>query len=253
MTKFVRFLNELREERWGTVSEKGYFKEIEGDIFTQFIITDKIVEPDKVKILPPVMPTKIVAVGLNYKEHAKELNMPIPDEPIIFIKPATAVIGHLDKIIYPEQSKQVDYEAELALIIKNKVRNLSEDEVFPNILGYTCLNDVTARDLQKKDGQWTRAKSFDTFAPIGPYIETDIKPDNVNIKLYLNDELKQSSNTSDFIFDVKTLVIFISKIMTLNRGDIITTGTPKGVGPIHKGDKVEVEIENIGRLINFVE
>ncbi len=252
MAKFVRFLNEQKEERWGTVSEKGYFREIEGDIFTQFFITDKIIESDKVKILPPVVPSKIIAVGLNYKEHAKELNMPVPEEPIIFIKPATAVIGHLDKIIYPEQSKQVDYEAELALIIKNKVKNLSEDEVFPNILGYTCLNDVTARDLQKKDGQWTRAKSFDTFAPIGPYIETDLNPDNVNIKLYLNDELKQSSST-DFIFDIKTLVIFISKIMTLNRGDIITTGTPKGVGSMKKGDKVEVEIENIGRLINFVE
>lgn len=253
MAKFVRFLTEHGEERWGTVSDKGYFKEIEGDIFTQFFITDKVIEPEKVKILPPVMPSKIVAVGLNYKEHAKELNMPIPDEPIIFIKPSTTVIGHKDKIIYPEQSKQVDYEAELALIVKNTVKNLSAEDVFTNILGYTCLNDVTARDLQKKDGQWTRAKSFDTFAPIGPYIETDLNPDNVDIKLYLNDELKQSSNTSDFIFNVKTLVIFISGIMTLNRGDIITTGTPKGVGPLKRGDKVEVEIQDIGRLTNFVE
>lgn len=252
MAKFVRFLNERKEERWGVVSEKGYFKEIEGDIFTQFLITDKIVEPEKVKILPPASPTKIVAVGLNYKEHAKELNMQIPDDPIIFIKPSTAVIGHMENIIYPEQCRQLDYEAELALIIKNTIKNVSEDEIKQNILGYTCLNDVTARDLQKKDGQWTRAKSFDTFAPVGPFIETDLNPDNVNIKLYLNGELKQSANTSDFIFDIKTLVVFISRIMTLNRGDIITTGTPKGVGPMKRGDKVEVEIENIGRLVNFV-
>lgn len=253
MAKFVRFLNSRGEERWGVVSSNGYFKEIEGDIYSQYQITDIIVEPEKVKILPPVNPTKIVAVGLNYKDHAKELNMQIPDEPIIFIKPSTTVIGHMDKIIYPEQSQQVDYEAELAVIIKNKIKNLAPDEFSQNILGYTCLNDVTARDLQRKDGQWTRAKSFDTFAPIGPFVETELDPDNLSIKLFLNGELKQSSNTSNFIFDVKTLVIFISKIMTLNRGDVITTGTPAGVGPIKKGDRIEIEIEKIGRLINFVE
>ena len=198
-------------------------------------------------------PTKIVAVGLNYKKHAHELNMQIPEEPIIFLKPATSIIGHLDKIIYPAQSKQVDYEAELAIVIKDKTRNILPAEAKKHILGYTCLNDVTARDLQKKDGQWTRAKSFDTFCPIGPYIEDDLDTADLKIELLLNGKIKQSSSTKDFIFDIDYIVSFVSQIMTLYPGDIITTGTPEGVGPMQIGDKVEVRIEGIGSLINYVE
>lgn len=252
MIKFVKYKTQDGSEHFGLLNNESNFIEIEGDIFTSYKITNKIIYPEEVKILPPVVPSKIIAVGLNYKDHAKELGMDLFDEPIIFIKTTNTVIGHLDYIIYPEMSKQVDYEAELAIIIKNNIKNIEEDLVEANILGYTCLNDVTARDLQKKDGQWTRAKCFDTFAPIGPYFTKDINPDNVNIKLYLNGELKQNSNTSNFIFKTKKLVSFISKIMTLNRGDIITTGTPPGVGPMKKGDKVEVEIENIGKLTNFI-
>jgi 2-keto-4-pentenoate hydratase/2-oxohepta-3-ene-1,7-dioic acid hydratase in catechol pathway len=158
----------------------------------------------------------------------------------------------MDEIFYPEMSKRVDYEAELAIIIKNTVRNIPEDMVDVNVLGYTCFNDVTARDLQTKDGQWTRAKSFDTFAPMGPYIARDINPDRLDIKLYLNGELKQSSNTSKLFFKARKLVSFISKIMTLNRGDVIATGTPGGIGAMQRGDKVEVEIGEIGKLINYV-
>lgn len=252
MIKFVKYKTQDGNEHFGLLNKEENFIEIVGDVFTSYKVTDKIVNPAEVKIIPPVLPSKIVAVGLNYKDHAKELGMKLPDEPIIFIKTSNTVIGHLDNIIYPEMSNQVDYEAELAIIIKNTIKNLDEDLVDANILGYTCLNDITARDLQKKDGQWTRAKCFDTFAPIGPYFTKDINPDKTGIKLYLNEEIKQNSNTSNFIFKTKKIVSFVSKIMTLNRGDIITTGTPAGIGTLKKGDKVEVEIENIGKLTNFV-
>ena len=197
-------------------------------------------------------PTKIVCVGLNYKDHAKELNMPLPDEPILFIKPITALIGPEENIIYPKQSGRVDYEAELAIVIKDKCKNLEPGQAKDHIEGYTCLNDITARDLQKKDGQWTRAKSFDTFCPVGPKIVKDINPNNVKIQSFLNGEIKQNSNTKNFIFKVEELVSFISKIMTLNPGDIIATGTPAGIGPMKKGDKIEIKIEGIGSLINYI-
>tara|TARA_Y100000310_G_C20474866_1_gene711901 strand:- start:46 stop:678 length:633 start_codon:yes stop_codon:yes gene_type:complete len=200
-------------------------------------------------------PSKIVCVGLNYHCHAKELSMNTPRHPIIFIKPTTTIIGPGEKIIYPKISKRVDYEAELALIIKKKAKNIEEKEVRNYIEGFTCLNDVTARDLQKLDQQWTRAKSFDTFCPIGPKIVKWTKgfnPNNLKIQAILNNKVVQSSNTSNFIFKVEKIVSFISKVMTLNRGDIITTGTPKGIGPMKKGDKIEVKIEGIGTLTNHV-
>jgi 2-keto-4-pentenoate hydratase/2-oxohepta-3-ene-1,7-dioic acid hydratase in catechol pathway len=239
--------------KWGMVNNNNEFLELTGDVFTNYNITKKILNADEVKILAPVMPSKIIAAGLNYRKHSDEMNMKLPDEPVIFLKPGTAVIGHMDKIIYPEGATRVDYEAELAIVIKEKCRNLSEDEVDKYILGYTCLNDVTERDMQKKDGQWTRAKSFDTFAPIGPYIVQGIDPDNQDVKLYLNGEIKQDSNTNQFIFNTKKLVSFISKVMTLLPGDVISTGTPEGVGPMERGDRVEVEVGEIGKLINIVE
>ena len=197
-------------------------------------------------------PTKIICVGLNYHCHAKELGMNTPHHPIIFLKPATTLIGPGENIIYPKMSKRVDYEAELAVIIKNKTRNIKEKDVMKNIEGFTCLNDVTARDLQKIDGQWTRAKSFDTFCPVGPKIVKDIEPNNVKIQSFLNGEIKQDSSTSNLIFKVEELVSFISKIMTLMPGDIIATGTPKGIGPMKKGDTIEIKIEGIGTLRNYV-
>jgi len=198
-------------------------------------------------------PSKIIALGLNYIDHAKELNMKIPDEPIIFLKPPSAVIGHLEKIIYPEGVKELHYEAELAIVVKKRAKNVPPEDAYKYILGYTCFNDVTARDIQRKDIQWTRAKSFDTFCPVGPEIVSNIDPSNLKIEAYLNDKLVQSSNTKNMIFKVPEIFSFISKIMTLEEGDIIATGTPPGVGPMKKGDKIEIRIEKIGSLINFVE
>jgi 2-keto-4-pentenoate hydratase/2-oxohepta-3-ene-1,7-dioic acid hydratase in catechol pathway len=252
MIKFVRYSIEDSVPQWGIMNNEGNITDIEGDIYTQYKVMPNVIESSRVRILPPTDPSKIVCVGLNYTDHAKEMKMEKPAEPVIFLKPPSAVIGHKDEIIYPDMASRVDYEAELAIVIKNTIKDIPEDEVDIHILGYTCLNDVTARDLQKTDGQWTRAKSFDTFAPFGPYIVRDINPDRQDIKLYLNGELKQDSNTSKFIFKTKKLVSFISKIMTLNRGDIISTGTPAGIGPMNRGDKVEVEIGEIGRLTNFV-
>lgn len=205
------------------------------------------------KFLSPVLPGKVVAVGLNYRDHAEELGLNLPKEPVLFMKPATSVIGPLDDIIYPWQSKRVDYEAELAVVISKDCRNVRAANASDVILGYTCLNDVTARDLQEADGQWTRAKSFDTFAPIGPWIETGIAdPHCLAITSRLNGEIKQSSNTKNLIFSVFELVEFISGIMTLNRGDVIATGTPSGIGPMNPGDEIEIELEGIGVLKNQV-
>jgi 2-keto-4-pentenoate hydratase/2-oxohepta-3-ene-1,7-dioic acid hydratase in catechol pathway len=199
-----------------------------------------------------VNPTKIIAVGLNYRDHAKELQMDIPNHPLIFMKPSTSVIGDGDAIILPPQTKELHYEGELAVIIKEKVNNVAKHEASRFIAGYTCANDVTARDLQRIDGQWTRAKSFDTFCPLGPRIISDIDPKNLRIETRVNGVTKQSSNTKNMVFDVFELVSFISEIMTLLPGDIIITGTPPGVGEIGVGDTVEVEIEGIGILTNTV-
>jgi 2-keto-4-pentenoate hydratase/2-oxohepta-3-ene-1,7-dioic acid hydratase in catechol pathway len=199
-----------------------------------------------------VSPSKIVCVGLNYKEHAKELGMRLPKEPIIFLKPPTSLIGDSDSIVYPKGVRRLDYEAELAFVIKKHAKNVKENRADRYIAGYACFNDVNARDLQRRDIQWTRAKSFDTFSPVGPRITKDINPFGVGIRLYKNGVLKQASNTRDQIFSPYRLLNFISHIMLLMPGDIIATGTPKGVGPMHVGDVVEVVIDGIGTLRNKV-
>ncbi|QJA06398.1 DUF2437 domain-containing protein [Thermosulfurimonas marina] len=206
----------------------------------------------EVRLLAPTVPTKIVAVGLNYRDHAEELGMALPEEPLIFLKPPSAVVGPEDRILLPPGVGRVDYEAELAVIIGKTARRVSPEKAREYILGYTCFNDVTARDLQKKDGQWTRAKSFDTFAPIGPWIETELDPDRVRVRAYLNGKVVQDSSTENLLFSVSRLVSFVSHIMTLYPGDVIATGTPPGVGPLSPGDVVEIEVEGIGRLVNFV-
>jgi len=199
-----------------------------------------------------IKPSKIVCVGLNYIDHAKELKFDIPKYPLIFLKPVSTIIYNGDKIVYPSQTKELHYEAELGVVIKDKIKSVSKEDALKHVLGFVCANDVTARDLQKLDGQWTRAKSFDTFCPIGPEIVSGIDPDNLGIKLYLNGEVKQSSNTANMIFKVDHLISYISSIMTLEAEDIIITGTPAGIGPMKVGDVVEVEIEGIGRLSNTV-
>lgn len=195
---------------------------------------------------------KIICVGLNYRDHAKELGMALPEEPVIFLKPETALIGPEEPIVYPAMSRQVDYEAELAVVIGRQARHVTPDEVGRYIAGFTCFNDVTARDLQKKDGQWTRAKSFDTFAPAGREVVSGVDPGDLLIECYVNGERKQASSTRNLIFPVPELVSFISRIMTLFPGDLIATGTPPGVGPLRPGDVVEVVIEGVGRLRNPV-
>ena len=249
--KYLRFFQK-GNIRYGLLEKDNIIREVVGDIFNNHENTENVYSLSEINFLPPCVPSKIIAVGLNYFDHANEVQMKIPDEPLIFMKPPSTLIAHNDNIIYPKMSKQLDYEAELAVIIKNRIKNIEPEDVSKNILGYTCFNDVTARDLQKKDGQWTRAKSFDTFAPIGPFISTDLNPDNLQIKLYKNGQLMQNSFTSNMIFKVDKIISFISKIMTLFPGDIIATGTPSGVGQLEEGDKVEVEIEGIGILKNNV-
>jgi 2-keto-4-pentenoate hydratase/2-oxohepta-3-ene-1,7-dioic acid hydratase in catechol pathway len=205
----------------------------------------------EVKLLAPCEPTKIVALGLNYRDHALEIGHPLPEEPLLFIKPSTAVIGPDEDIIYPAMSRQVDYEAELAVVIGRTCRHVKPEDFRDYVLGYTCINDVTARDLQRKDGQFTRSKSFDTFAPLGPWIETAIPdPDNLTVEAYLNGERRQHGNTRNMVFPVAAQVSFISRIMTLHPGDVIATGTPFGIGPMVPGDVVEIRVEGIGRLQN---
>jgi len=226
---------------------------IEGSIFADFTVGGEPVPLAGVQLLAPIGPSKIVAVGLNYKDHAMERGKPLPEEPLLFLKPSTAVIGPGEAIVYPHMSKRVDYEGELGVVIKRRASQLSALEpVEPYILGYTCFNDVTARDLQDKDKQFTRAKSFDTFAAIGPWIVTGLDPSNLDIKTFLNGKLRQSSNTRNLIFSIPDLVRFISNVMTLLPGDVISTGTPAGIGPMVPGDEVDVEIEGIGTLRNRV-
>lgn len=214
--------------------------------------THNYYRPTDMRLLPPCTPSKIIALGVNYRSHGEEMSHRIPAEPLIFLKPATAVIGHEDKIIYPPSSERVDYEGELGVVIKSLARNVSKKDARNYILGYTCFNDVTARDIQARDKQWTRAKGFDTFAPIGPCIETDLDPANLSLETRLNGEIKQKTSTSELIFPVYELVSFISHVMTLLPGDVIATGTPSGIGPMQPGDIVEVTIEKIGTLRNYV-
>ncbi len=207
---------------------------------------------DQVRLLSPCLPSKIVCLGVNYRPHAKEMNSSLPANPLIFIKPSTAVIGPNDLIVMPHNWKRVDFEGELGVVIGKTAKNVSEDEARKYILGYTCFNDVTERQFQKDDGQWTRGKSFDTFAPIGPWIETEIEADDLKVETFLNGEVRQSARTSELIFGIDTVVSFISGVMTLLPGDVIATGTPAGVGPMKTGDTVEVKIEKIGVLRNMV-
>ena len=203
-------------------------------------------------LLAPVVPPKVVAVGRNYSEHAKELGNEPPSEPIIFLKPPTAVLAPGGTIVRPPQSQRVDYECELAIVIGRRARNVARAQWRDYVTGFTCANDVTARDLQKKDVQFTRGKSFDTFLPLGPCIETDLEPADLSLTTRVNDEVKQNGRTSLMIFPCDFLIEFITAIMTLEPGDVILTGTPAGVGPLVAGDRVEVEVEGIGVLRNVV-
>ena len=247
--KYVRFLHN-NETKYGVLEKNELVVEFEKGYGSDS--TSHRHKLKELKLLAPCQPSKIVAVGLNYSDHARELNLAVPDEPVLFIKPATSVVGPEDSIIYPHTSKQLDYEAEIAAVIKKTCRRVSVENAPEYILGYTCFNDVTARDLQNKDGQWTRAKSFDTFSPIGPWIVSGLDPGNLKIELKLNGQVKQDSSTANLVFKIPMLISFISQIMTLLPGDVVTTGTPPGVGPMNVGDTVEVTVEGIGTLKNTI-
>jgi 2-keto-4-pentenoate hydratase/2-oxohepta-3-ene-1,7-dioic acid hydratase in catechol pathway len=205
-----------------------------------------------VRLVAPVLPSKVVAVGRNYAEHARELGNEVPAAPMIFLKPSTSVIGPGEPICLPWQSELVEHEAELGVVIGRLCRDVPEERVGEVVLGYTCANDVTARDLQRTDGQWGRAKGFDSFCPIGPWIETDVDLDDAAIECRVNGEVRQTGSTGDMVRDVAVLVSWISSVMTLLPGDLILTGTPAGVGPIAAGDQVSVSIDGIGTLTNPV-
>jgi len=206
----------------------------------------------EVRLLAPATPSKIVAIGLNYADHAAEGNRELPKEPMLFLKPSTAVIGPGDEIVYPPQTSNLHHEGELAIVIGKTAHNVSERDARRYVLGYTCANDVTARDLQRRDVQFTRGKGFDTFAPLGPWIVTGLDPSDLAIETRVNGEVRQKSRTSRLIFNCDYLVSFISHVMTLLPGDVISTGTPAGVGAMQVGDVVEVEIEKIGCLKNTI-
>jgi 2-keto-4-pentenoate hydratase/2-oxohepta-3-ene-1,7-dioic acid hydratase in catechol pathway len=215
--------------------------------------TEVLIPFDKVELLSPVLPSKVVCIGRNYADHAAEMGNEVPDEPKIFIKPSTSVVGPGANIVYPEDSTNVHHEAELAIVMGGIARHVKAEDADSMILGYTAANDVTARDLQRKDGQWTRGKSFDTFCPIGPAINTEFNAaEGMRIAASVNGELRQEGSTSDMIFGPHELVAFVSRVMTLLPGDVILTGTPAGVGPMEPGDRVDIEIEGIGVLSNKV-
>ncbi len=249
--KFARFLHH-GETFYGIVDQRIY--PVTGDIFGEIQTGGKGYQLEEVKLLPPCRPSKIILVGLNYLDHVKESQSSrvVPEEPVLFMKPSTSVIGPESVIGYPEGVERLDFEAELAVVIKDRCKNLTPSSVQDHVLGFTCLNDVTARNLQKKDVQWTRAKSFDTFCPLGPFIADKIDLANSRIESYLNGRLRQSSNTNQMIFSVERIVSLVSEVMTLLPGDVVSTGTPAGVGPMEPGDTVEVFIESIGTLRNYV-
>lgn len=227
---------------------------LSGDpLFAGFHLTGQKVKVEDVRLLAPVIPrSKVVCVGKNYAAHAAEMGGDVPAEPLIFLKPNTSVIGPGEPIFYPTQSENVHYEGELAVVIGRICRDISAEDAHKVIFGYTVANDVTARDLQAKDGQWTRAKGFDTFCPLGPWIETNFDPADKLVTTSLGAALKQSGRTSDMVFSVPTIIEYVSSFMTLLPGDVILTGTPDGVGPMQVGDDVSVTIEGIGTLTNKV-
>lgn len=260
MSKIARFIYN-GATYYGLLEEGDALRLIEGDILGEWEVGKQTVPLQQVRLLPPVDPPNVIAIGLNYRQHAHESGMALPERPVIFFKATTAVCGPEDPIMLPRIApSEVDYECELVIVIGKRAKHVSEKEALDYVLGYTCGNDVSARDCQLRlDTQWARAKSFDTFAPLGPWIETDLDPDNVRIMTRLNGQVMQDSNTNDMIFSCRQLVAYLSDNMTLLPGTVIMTGTPSGVGFARKppvflrpGDTVEIEIEGIGVLRNPV-
>ena len=236
------------------IDDQGEWRLLEGDVFGEFTAGHKISSTGH-KLLAPVLPSKIVCVGLNYKDHAAEQNKPLPPEPLLFIKPSTSVIGPGEAIVLPDGAGRVDHEAECAVVIGRRATRVSEAEAMDYVLGITCVNDVTARDLQNKGAGYTRAKGFDTFAPVGPCIVQGLdctSAKGLTVEGWVNGEKRQGSSTRELIFPIPMLIAYISANMTLLPGDIISTGTPSGIGPLHAGDTVTIKVEGVGELTNSV-
>lgn len=248
--RFVRF-SRNGQIKFGVMTEGGV-KALRSGLFDTPEYTGEEYALADIQLLTPVEPGKLVCVGLNYRLHAEESGVPVPDEPMLFMCSPQAVIASGETIVLDNDNDRIDFEAEIGIVVGRTCKDVPQDQARSHIFGYTCANDVSNRDLQRKDGQFTRAKSFDTYKPLGPWIETELDPDNVAIQLWQNGELRQSSNTNDMIFPINRIFEFVSSIMTLNPGDVIITGTPSGVGPMKKGDVIDIEIEGIGRLTNHV-
>ena len=235
------------------VVEGNAVRALAGTFFENPVPSGEEIPLDDVRLLAPILPSKVVCLGKNYAAHAAEFGGEVPEEPLIFLKPSTSVSGPGDPIPLPRISNRVDYEGELAVVIGRIARNVRAEETFRYILGYTCGNDVTLRDLQKKDDQWARAKGFDGSCPLGPWVETELDPIDVHLETRVNGEVRQSASTSEMVLGVATIIEFVTEFMTLLPGDVIMTGTPEGVGKLEPGDRVEVEIDGIGVLANPVE
>lgn len=242
------------DPQFGILEYEDSIRLISGDpLYSGILPLDEKIKISEVKLLAPVIPrSKIVCIGKNYADHATEMGGEVPKEPIIFLKPNTSIIGPDEVIRWPLDSSRVDHEVELAVVISRICKDVPKEKYSDVIFGYTIANDVTARDLQKTDGQWTRAKSFDTFCPIGPWIETEFRPGNQKISASVAGEIKQSARLDQMVFDVPTIISFVTRIMTLLPGDLILTGTPAGIGPMVPGSNVSVAIEGIGELVNEV-
>jgi len=249
--RFVRYQTKTDLPRYGWVLEDKVGP-IEGSPFGEFSRQEADTPLESVRLLPPVLPSKILCIGRNYAAHAKEQNAEVPEAPLVFLKPPSSIIGPGDTILLPPQSQRVEHEGELVAVIGRRGRWIAPEEAQDYLLGYTIGNDVTARDLQYRDGQWTRGKGFDTFCPIGPWIETELDPADVMVACYVNGEVRQMASTRDMIFSVRQLIAYASSVMTLEPGDLLFTGTPAGVGPLLPGDVVEVSIEGLGVLRNLV-
>ncbi len=252
--RYVRIKTKTAQTYYGKLQPSRNVQILDAPPWLDGNVTEQILEESQYQLLSPCAPSKIIAVGKNYKAHAEEMKSEVPKEPLIFLKPPSSVIAHEQTIYYPKQSQRVDFEGELALIIGDRTKNCTVEEAKNKIWGYTIANDVTARDLQKKDGQWTRAKGFDTFCPLGPWIVRELTT-GAKIQTFVNEEEepRQSALLSEMVFPPEELVAYISKIMTLLPGDVILTGTPKGIAPLQIGDRVQVEIESIGTLDNTID
>lgn len=226
---------------------------VQGSLETYWQITEDVYALSDVRLLAPCVPKQIICVSFNYKKHADEFGVSVPQEPSIFAKASHTIIGTEENIIWPKEVGELAFGVELAIVIKKKMKNVAPEDVPKYILGYTCANDITARDLQRKEQQWLRCKSFDTFCPLGPWMETKLDPTNLTLKTWVNGELKQDANTKDMIYNPYEILSYISRSFTLDAGDIVLTGTPMGSGLLNEGDEVKIEIEGIGSVTNFVE